>query len=146
MCTRTKCDYYARNTHTCDFILLAHQRRGCPAGKECTRYRHTGIINRGAFNTELAYELWKQGKTAKEIAEFLHVCDQTIYNFLHRKGLPLNPAPRRTRGTAWDRDQARKLYDGGATDEAIAAACGCSIPSVQKWRQAEKLTKRRGTA
>lgn len=126
MCTRTKCDYYARNTHTCDFILLAHQRRGCPPGKGCTRYRRTGIVNRGAFNTEMAYELWKQqGKTVKEIAEFLHVCDQTIYNFLHRKGLP---------------------HDGGAADEEIAAACGCSVPSIQKWRQEEKLPKRRGTA
>lgn len=34
------CNWYGGSyTHTCDYFLLAGQRRGCPAGDKCTRYK-----------------------------------------------------------------------------------------------------------
>ena len=34
------CDYYGGSTtNSCDYILIARQRRGCPAGDNCARYK-----------------------------------------------------------------------------------------------------------
>ena len=33
-----KCRFYSPQTHTCDYYLRMEERRGCPAGKGCTRF------------------------------------------------------------------------------------------------------------
>lgn len=42
-----KCFWYGGSyTHTCDYFLLAGQRRGCPAGDKCTRYKPRATTRR----------------------------------------------------------------------------------------------------
>lgn len=41
------CNWYGgRYTHTCDYFLLTGQRRGCPAGDKCTRYKPRATTRR----------------------------------------------------------------------------------------------------
>lgn len=41
------CNWYGGSyTHTCDYFLLAGQRRGCPAGDKCTRYKPRATTRR----------------------------------------------------------------------------------------------------
>ena len=36
------CAYYGSTLQSCDFILITGTKRGCPAGKVCTRYEKRG--------------------------------------------------------------------------------------------------------
>lgn len=46
------------------------------------------------------------------------------------------PKPAPSRGKLWDKVMARALYDGGASDQDIARACGVSQPAICNWRNA----------
>lgn len=50
-----------------------------------------------------------------------------------------HPKPAPPRGKQWDKVKARALYDGGASDQDIARACGVSQPAICNWRNAQKL-------
>ena len=51
------CHYYGGDTtNTCDYILIARQRRGCPAGDKCTRYKPR-ITTRRFWPMDLAEEV-----------------------------------------------------------------------------------------
>lgn len=40
------CSYYGSVLQSCDYLIVTGQRRGCPAGKECTRYKKRGTERR----------------------------------------------------------------------------------------------------
>lgn len=132
---RRNCDYYAITTGTCDYILITGRRRGCPCGKDCIRYRNSGVKRGGAaFNNDLAYNLWKQKKKQGEIAEILGVSVSTVSQWMRREKLKPNGIK------TWDKEKARELYDTGEySDKEIAEAVGVSESTIQHWRTAEEL-------
>ena len=136
---RRNCDYYGISTGTCDYILITGHRRGCSCGKDCIQYRNSGVKRGGAaFNNDLAYNLWKQGKNDKEIAGILRLSSQTVFKWRQRKNLSANSRGGPKGGRTWA-EQARKLYEAGHSDGEIAKAVGVSTGAVQHWRVSEGL-------
>lgn len=91
------CIYHSRKTHTCDYMLITNERRGCPVGA-CTRYESTeqarelGRYYSGqdgvcSFNEELL-KLYDQGLNDAAIAKVVGKNRTIIARWRHRNGLP----------------------------------------------------------
>lgn len=104
----TECHYGCTYTETCDFYLLTGNRRGCPAGNDCTRFVPRGAarrvlpvtLRRSIDNkrttdprhaTMLA--LYEQGLNDYRIAELTGISRDTVRRWRNREGLP--PVPRK---------------------------------------------------
>lgn len=76
------CYYYGATHQTCDYWEKADELRGCPAGKGCTkRITKKEYMKMGApksWNKGAGYEMFKTGKTDKEIGEALGVTAATV--------------------------------------------------------------------
>lgn len=83
---------------------------------------------------ERMLEMWKEGKTDKEIAEAVGISRNSVCAWRHAAGLPLHKAPRCAEDL-WDDALVRKLYAEGRTDREIADAVGTSDSAVFRWRQ-----------
>lgn len=106
MCKRTSCAYFGTNTHTCDFILITGQRRGCPAGPMCKRYKSVNARKRkvpqlpSTFKKDrsglyTAFEtMYAEGFSDREIAEALGVSRDTVSSWRRKERLP-NQATRK---------------------------------------------------
>lgn len=100
MCTRTSCKFYGTNTNTCDYILITGQRRGCPGGRLCTKYkpvngRHRKMpqlpttFKKGNSGLFTAFEtMYEEGFTDQKIAEALGVCRETVSRWRWKERLP----------------------------------------------------------
>ena len=79
------CMYYGKTTDTCDYILIADQRRPCPPGAECTVRRTSKEVKRMGkprWDTELGRLLWLEGKSDAQIAKEMGVAPNTV---LHQR-------------------------------------------------------------
>ena len=79
------CMYYGKSTDTCDYILIADQRRPCPPGAECTVRRTTKEgkrMGKARWDTELGRLLWLEGKSDAQIAKEMGVAPNTV---LHQR-------------------------------------------------------------
>lgn len=91
-----------------------------------------------SFDTQKALELYKEGKSDREIGEVVGVSRQTVGSWRNGCGLPpIKPGPGVVFQYDWDR--ALTLYDRGYTDAQIADAIGCKWQTVVKWRRREGL-------
>jgi transposase-like protein len=81
ICTPAHCNgciHYARSVGSCDYFHHTGQRRGCPAGKGCTR-RETGRKKKSKDKErEQAYLLWQQGLHNAEIARRVGVSEAAV--------------------------------------------------------------------
>ena len=106
MCKRTSCAFYGTNTHTCDYILITGQRRGCPGGRLCERYKPLNARKRkvpqlpSTFKKDrsglyTAFEtMYEEGFSDREIAEALGVSRDTVSSWRRKERLP-NQATRK---------------------------------------------------
>lgn len=106
MCKRTSCAYFGTNTHTCDYILITGQRRGCPGGHLCKRYKSVNARRRkvpqlsSTFKKErsglyTAFEtMYAEGFSDVQIAEALGVSRDTVSSWRRKERLP-NQATRK---------------------------------------------------
>lgn len=79
------CMYYGKTTDSCDYILIADQRRPCPPGAECTVRRTSKEVKRMGkprWDTELGRLLWLEGKSDAQIAKEMGVAPNTV---LHQR-------------------------------------------------------------
>ena len=79
------CMYYGKTTDTCDYILIADQRRPCPPGAECTVRRTSKEVKKMGkprWDTELGRLLWLEGKSDAQIAKEMGVAPNTV---LHQR-------------------------------------------------------------
>lgn len=71
------CYFFCRATNTCDYWLIMDKLRGCPPGEGCTKkmtekeYKRMSIASK--WDKAAGREMWKAGKSDKEIAEFYGV-------------------------------------------------------------------------
>lgn len=97
------CIYYGIYLSNCDFYLETGDRRGCEAGKGCTRKVSNGIqkekkkivlsdekkpIKNGKY--EVRMQLYQKGLSDKDIAAILGVHTETIANWRRVNLLPPN--------------------------------------------------------
>ena len=106
MCKRTSCAYFGTNTHTCDYILITGQRRGCPGGRLCERYKSVNARRRkvpqlpSTFKKErsglyTAFDtMYEEGFSDKQIADALGVSRDTVSKWRRKERLP-NQATRK---------------------------------------------------
>lgn len=91
------CLYHGRKTHTCDYMLITNERRGCPA-HSCTRYKSTERIKElgqyyavhdgiGASDEELI-GLYDRGLSDVEIAKVVGRSRTFVARWRKRLGLP----------------------------------------------------------
>lgn len=79
------CIYYGKSTNSCDYILIADQRRPCPPGAECTVRRTSKEVKKMGkprWDTELGRLLWLEGKSDAQIAKEMGVAPNTV---LHQR-------------------------------------------------------------
>lgn len=100
MCKRTSCAYFGTNTHTCDYILITGQRRGCPGGRLCKRYKPLKARKRempplptrfkkGSPGLFVAFEsMYEEGFSDVQIAEALGVSRDTVSGWRRKERLP----------------------------------------------------------
>lgn len=100
MCTRTSCSFYGTNTNTCDYILITGQRRACPPGPLCTKYkpvngRHRKMpqlpttFKKGNSGLFTAFEtMYEEGFSDQKIAEALGVSRDTVSRWRRNERLP----------------------------------------------------------
>lgn len=100
MCKRTSCAYYAANTNTCDYILITGQRRGCPGGPLCKKYKPLNARHRkvpqlpSTFKKDrsglyTAFEtMYAEGFSDKQIADALGVSRDTVSSWRRKERLP----------------------------------------------------------
>lgn len=100
MCKRKSCAYFGTNTHTCDYILITGQRRGCPAGPLCNRYKPLNARHRkvpqlpSTFKKDrsglyTAFEtMYEEGFSDKQIADALGVSRDTVSSWRRKERLP----------------------------------------------------------
>lgn len=77
--------YYGKSTDTCDYILIADQRRPCPPGLECTVRRTLKDVKKMGkprWDTEFGRLLWLEGKSDVQIAKEMGVAPNTV---LHQR-------------------------------------------------------------
>lgn len=71
------CYYFGLSHQTCDYWEKADQLRGCPPGKGCTKRitkkEYMKMATQKSWNKAAGYEMFKAGKTDKEIGEALGV-------------------------------------------------------------------------
>lgn len=87
---------------------------------------------------ERMLELWKEGKTDKEIAEAVGIPRNNVCAWRLAAGLPVHKELRCAEDL-WDDALVRKLYEEGRTDVEIANAAGVSRNAVFRWRQKYSL-------
>lgn len=80
------CIYYGTSTKTCDYILLADQRRPCSAGEGCTARitRKEQLMAKATWDTETGYQMFLAGNSDTAIGRALGVAAGTV-NFYKRK-------------------------------------------------------------
>lgn len=100
MCKRASCAFFDTNTNTCDYILITGQRRGCPAGPMCKRYKPLNARKRkvpqlpSTFKKErsglfTAFEtMYAEGFSDVQIAEALGVSRDTVSSWRRKERLP----------------------------------------------------------
>ena len=102
-----KCTYWCVHTGTCDYILIAGERRGCPID-DCTRFEKNKTDKRKRFapiqikkarkppkpyvhpDEEAMMRLYKQGMSDGKIANATSVSRRSVFLWRKRNGLPSN--------------------------------------------------------
>lgn len=110
------------------------------------RWRHKRGLkghrdHRGRFqsiDTEKAMELYKAGKTDKEISEALLCSTGTIRYWRRENGLKSFTSSGKPKVSA-DWDAAMRLYEKGLSDVKISKELGCSPQTVHRWRRRNNL-------
>lgn len=92
---------------------------------------------------ERMLEMWKEGKTDKEIAAAVGITRNSVCAWRLAAGLPVHKEPRYAEDL-WDDALVRKLYEEGRMDVEIANAAGVSRHAVFRWRQKYNLPKLQG--
>lgn len=81
------CYYFGPAHQTCDYWEKADELRGCPPGNGCTRRitkkEYMKMAAPSKWDKAIGHEMWKDGKSDKEIGEALGVTAQAVS--LHRK-------------------------------------------------------------
>ena len=122
--------------------------------ENCPCYRWNGKKKRKRAKTEATLpcseenrrrlrELWREGKTDRQIAEELGMRENRVGRWRRALGLPVNRVSGRV---IFDWDRARVLHDKGLSDRQIAEALGCSDQAVWRWRKQEGLLSNRSVA
>lgn len=85
------------------------------------------------------YEMYKRGMTTQEIAEAQGVCKRTVYEWLRRRGMTLNPRQ------WWNacKEQLIPLYGKGLNDQELAEALDVSRNTIYRWRREAGLPSHR---
>ena len=82
------CYYYGPGHKTCDYWEKADELRGCPPGKGCTRKitkkEYMRIATQKSWNKAAGYEMFKAGKSDKEIGEALGVTAAAVSYYRKR--------------------------------------------------------------
>jgi hypothetical protein len=110
------CHYYAYGSNTCDFYIITGERRGCPAGADCTRWEERGDISDRRLNLvrDVAFRekrghgldksffnamqsLYDEGMSDRAIARELRVHVHTVERWRKYEGL-VSQVERRKRG------------------------------------------------
>ena len=98
------CIYYGKNLDNCDYFEIMNALRPCPPGDECTvkvtkdgKRREPKPIHhtRKKWDTQLAFQMWIEGVSGKQIAEAVGCADVTIYNYAKKNGWPERGRSRR---------------------------------------------------
>ena len=92
------CLYYAAYTDTCDYMLVTHERRGCPAGDECVRYRPSVgattladyYVGRAKLSDRdrMLLELYEKGCSDTQIEKATGIPRTSVSHWRARMGLP----------------------------------------------------------
>ena len=111
------------------------------ADKKEGKMEGTGKKRGYTFDTEKAYELYRQGLTDSAIGKACGIGSNSIYNWRKKNNLPANKRTAASDGSkrAFDPQQARALYDAKYTDKEIGAKLGVSAWSIGNWRRKEGL-------
>ena len=104
-------------------------------GCEVKKRKATPHENR--FDRERALQLYRQGKSDKEIAQEVRVHHTTVYLWRRSSGLPFNGA--RKPPTRIDEKETMRLYMAGLMDYEIAEKIKSSAPTVCRWRKRNGL-------
>ena len=76
------CYYFGAAHQTCDYWEKADELRGCPPGKGCTKRitkkEYMKMATQKSWNKATGFEMWKAGKTDKEIGDALGVTAATV--------------------------------------------------------------------
>lgn len=76
------CYYFGLSHQTCDYWEKADQLRGCPPGKGCTKKitkkEYMKMGTQKSWNKAAGFEMWKAGKSDKEIGDALGVTAATV--------------------------------------------------------------------
>lgn len=76
------CYYFGAAHQTCDYWEKADELRGCPPGKGCirkiTKKEYMKMATQKSWNKAAGYEMFKAGKSDKEIGEALGVTAATV--------------------------------------------------------------------
>lgn len=100
MCNRKGCSFKGANTNTCDYILITGQRRGCPGGPLCIRYKPVNERKReapplptrfkkGNPGLFVAFEsLYEEGFSDQQIADALGVSKDMVAKWRRSERLP----------------------------------------------------------
>lgn len=103
-----------------------------------------GIISKHArtkvLPTSELRKAWYDGCHDAEIARRTGVSASAVRKWRKQEGLPARTYIRRgPQHRAWNRKEARRLYEAGLSDARIADAVGVSQPTICKWRRESGL-------
>lgn len=84
------CIYLGHNSRTCDFYLMTGQRRGCPAGEDCTRRREKHRPGM-KLDPDMAKKLYRLNYGDELIAEKLGCRVDTVARWRMANNLPPGP-------------------------------------------------------
>lgn len=85
-------------------------------------------------------ELYKAGKSDREIAEVVECSPDNIATWRGKQGLPPHPGKAEGRHVPPEQEAMRmELYKQGLTDSQAAKQCGLTTMGFARWRQRHKL-------
>ncbi len=114
------CSYFARDTKTCDYVLITGRRRGCPAGIGCVKYER-------AVKKKPSLDINFRRLPVKDGAE--SAADK--------------PKRKSTIEAYKRRAVFRELYNKRLTDREIADEAQCNPETVRIWRRSLGLPSQR---
>lgn len=137
------CAFLGRNLGNCDYWLLMDKLRPCKPGKDCTvkkkdapecvdgksaEKRDCGG-RRVTWDTEKAFQMYKDGATDREIYEALGIKKNTFVAYRKRQWGNANPEA----STNWDTKKGLALRKKGMSYKQIAEQLGTTETAVEKY-------------
>ena len=137
----------------CNYMGITGKRRPCKADPVtgCDEYKPMDKKTKAQISGGIPFErrrimymhhdealdLYKEGKTDREIADAIGVAKVTIWKW--REKFHLAPNADSGGNTAIDYGKIQELYRSGMNDCEIADQIGCHMKSVYNWRARNKL-------